>query len=228
VLRRCITHLIAPAFLGALLLTGSLEIAVDFLRVDDGPLDPVTAEAPTGVRALAALPVRPVDTLTTASTHAPEPRPVPSSPEASATVTLAPPYTVLDGRTLSSRNITVTLAGIEGPAARAICLDGKRQKWACGLQARAALSKLVRQRNLRCRPAQSGAGPALLSECSMGDEDLARTLVRQGWARPTRERAIAVQPEIEVARRARAGLWNGNWMLVEAEQAEAPAKALIP
>jgi endonuclease YncB( thermonuclease family) len=222
VLRRAILFLICPAVLGALLLIGLLEVGAAYLKMGNGPADAPVAASPGPSPVLAVEP-QPADTLATASTTPaamvaaappPAPGPAPNVP-APSILTLEGPFTILDGRTLATQDVTITLAGIDGPDARAICVDARRQRWACGLRARAALSRLVQEQSLSCRPLQGEGSSRLLSECSVGEEDLARTLVRQGWARPIRDGAPRLQRDMESARRAHAGLWNGDWTLVQ-------------
>jgi endonuclease YncB( thermonuclease family) len=223
VVRRSIIFVVAPAAVGALVLIALLEIAVAYLRVEDGTLDSPVAVAASAPENRLALQGGPVDSLATASTSATELSTPASGGPAPVSLVLTGPFAILDGRTLATRDLTVVLADIAGPDARAVCIDAKRRRWACGLHARAALSRLVQQRSLSCRPAPGRNDSPILAACTVDEEDLARTLVRQGWARPIRDGASRFQQETEVARRGRAGLWNGGWTLVETARAEAAA-----
>jgi endonuclease YncB( thermonuclease family) len=131
---------------------------------------------------------------------------------------LEPPYRILDGLTLAAGRVTVTLDGLEGPPAKAACRGSEGALWACGLQARAALNNATRQRRLSCR----GTGrtetlptgeEAMRTACIAEGEDLARRLVVEGWAKPAPDRP-EFRGEVEEARGAGRGLWNGGWSLV--------------
>lgn len=129
------------------------------------------------------------------------------------------PLSSVDGTSFRRGDEIVRLRGIEGPARDAVCFDAEGYRWACGLQARAALHNAVAQRSFQCRPRRVIAPSEIAADCAVtgGDGpqgDLARLLVAQGWARPDLEAADALRLELEQARAARRGLWRGDWRLV--------------
>lgn len=121
---------------------------------------------------------------------------------------LLPPYEVVDAVTIKTPLLTVRLAYVDGPGARAVCTGEDGRLWACGLRGRAALHNLVRQSTLRC-----SALPTDQSEtearCDGPNGDLAGELVLQGWARPIGPELYG--PAVEAARAEKRGLWNGDW-----------------
>jgi endonuclease YncB( thermonuclease family) len=134
---------------------------------------------------------------------------------------VVPPFELVTGTQFSSGTVVIALAGIEGPPRNAICLDSMRQKWSCGLQARAALSNLLRQGPVACRravpvadtPAQNPVGTVLV-DCMVGAQDLAAEIVRLGFGRLV---GLAGADRIraqEAARFEGRGLWNGDWTIL--------------
>ena len=128
---------------------------------------------------------------------------------------LKPPYVIFDGVTFGPETARATrLAGLVSPLATSVCFDRAGQLWACGLQARAALSRLVSNQEVECRPTGPPAeGGAVESVCKAGSiMDLGRVLVEQGFARTTTTQSSLSAVEA-AAKEAGAGLWNGGWRL---------------
>ena len=119
----------------------------------------------------------------------------------------------------------VRLHGVEGPGPDAVCAGEAGQgRWACGLQARAALHNLVAGRNLSCQPRKALGQGIVSAECLLLSaegqpaEDLAHRLVLQGWARPAAGAEARLQGPAAQARAARSGLWRGDWSIESAER----------
>ncbi|CAN5387251.1 thermonuclease family protein [soil metagenome] len=122
--------------------------------------------------------------------------------------------TVRDGGTLDVAGVTYRLDGIDAPAVDQTCIDEHADSWTCGVNARERLSKLIGDRNVRCKDLgtdatfkQRHAGVCTIE----GDKDsLNLQLVRTGFA-------ISAEPALKgsfkadeaTARDARQGLWRG-------------------
>ncbi len=130
---------------------------------------------------------------------------------------LPPPLVSIDGTGFRRGEETIRLDGVVGPRAGDVCLDGLR--WSCGLQARAALHNLVAGRSMSCQPRRALANAVMSADCRLEgkdaspDEDVARLLVQQGWARPAAGREADFAAELDQARAANAGLWRGGWVI---------------
>jgi endonuclease YncB( thermonuclease family) len=121
---------------------------------------------------------------------------------------------VRDGGTLDIAGVTYRLDGIDAPAVDQTCIDEHADSWACGVDMRDRLSKMIGDRNVSCE--DLGADAAFKQRraglCTIdGDKDsLNRQLVRQGYA-------VSVEPSVKgrfktdetAARDARQGLWSG-------------------
>lgn len=94
--------------------------------------------------------------------------------------------TVKDGDTLQIADITYRLDGIDAPEFDQMCIDDHADPWACGLEARDQLTKLIAGRGVQCRD----LGPDKtfnkwhLGICNVDGEadSLNQLLVRRGYA----------------------------------------------
>lgn len=130
-----------------------------------------------------------------------------------------PPLRSIDGTSFRHGDETVRIDAVAGPAAADICRDGAAL-WSCGLQARVALHNLVARRPILCQPRRTLAEGAMGADCRLQARDglpagdMARRLVRQGWARPLAAREADFAAELGEAKAAGNGLWRGGWTVV--------------
>jgi endonuclease YncB( thermonuclease family) len=121
---------------------------------------------------------------------------------------------VRDGGTLEIAGVTTRLDGIDAPAVDQTCIDVHADSWACGVDARDRLTKLIGNRNVNCQDLGPDASfrQRRAGLCAAdGDKDsLNRQLVRTGFA-------VSSEPSLKgrfktdeaTAKAARAGLWSG-------------------
>ena len=123
---------------------------------------------------------------------------------ASTVITLRPPYEVVDVRTIRASGRTITLAGIEGFAQSATCRARDGTRWSCAKLARDALRSRIGSQSLRCSTEGQASAAMFVATCTtLSGEDLARTLVAEGWAR-ARRRPLAIWVRDESSRGTRA------------------------
>lgn len=132
----------------------------------------------------------------------------------SSSRTWAATATVKDGGTLQLGNVTYRLDGIDAPAFDQLCIDEHADSWACGIEARDQLVKLIGGRQVRCD--DLGVDPTFkkrrLGVCKIeGDTtSLSQLLVRQGFALNIDASATGRFNTDEArARDDRQGLWKG-------------------
>lgn len=117
--------------------------------------------------------------------------------------------TVVDGDSLRLSGADVRLAGIDAPEYRQQCRDERQQSYACGKQARTALVSMINGREVQCISVETDRYGRAISDCKAGEINLAREMVRQGWAIAYRDfRYSGVEVE---ARRAKRGIWAGEF-----------------
>jgi endonuclease YncB( thermonuclease family) len=120
---------------------------------------------------------------------------------------------VRDGGTIQLADITYRLDGIDAPELDQICIDEHADAWACGVEARDQLSRLINSRAVRCEDV--GLAPykkRRIGICTVEGEgaSLNQLLVRQGFALNFEPYARGRFREDEAAAKAdRKGLWKG-------------------
>ena len=126
---------------------------------------------------------------------------------------------VRDGGTLQLADVTYRLVGVDAPALDQTCIDEHADAWACGLEARDQLSRLIGGREVRCE--DLGLAPYKkrhLGACTVEGESasLNQLLVRQGFALNFEPDAKGRFKEDEAsAKRDRRGLWKGCFVAPE-------------
>lgn len=113
---------------------------------------------------------------------------------------------VNDGDTLTLAGRRIRLRGIDAPEYNQSCTRAGAA-YACGRQSRRELETLIAGRSVTCEGWERDKYDRLLAVCRVGDVDLNRKLVEEGWAVAYGDYADA---EL-AARRARKGLWAGEF-----------------
>jgi endonuclease YncB( thermonuclease family) len=124
---------------------------------------------------------------------------------------LAATAVVRDGGALQLANITFRLDGIEAPAVDQMCIDDHADSWACGVEARDQLIKLIGGKQVRC--GDLGPDPAAkkrrLGLCIVEGEtvNLNQLLVQKGFALADAKGKF--KADEMAAKTERRGLWKG-------------------
>jgi endonuclease YncB( thermonuclease family) len=127
---------------------------------------------------------------------------------------LAASAVIKDAGTVQLGNTTFRLDGIDAPALDQLCTDEHADVWACGIEARDQLTKLIGGKQVRCD--DIGADPSFkkrrLGVCKIeGDPtSLSQLLVQKGYALNLEASATGrFKPDEAAARDNRTGLWKG-------------------
>jgi endonuclease YncB( thermonuclease family) len=121
---------------------------------------------------------------------------------------------VHDGHTIQLGDITYRLDGIDAPELDQTCIDDHADPWSCGVDARDQLTKLIKDRSVRCDDLglDKTTSRRHIGVCSVEGEtaSLNQQLVKLGFAIST-EPALKVQlkDDAAAARAGNAGLWKG-------------------
>jgi endonuclease YncB( thermonuclease family) len=121
---------------------------------------------------------------------------------------------VKDGGTIQLAGTTYRLDGIDAPELDQICVDDRADPWACGVEARDRLARLIGKRDVRCRDvgADTTYGKRRIGLCNVDGENtsLNQMLVREGFALNFEPAAKGrFKADEAAARDAHAGLWQG-------------------
>ena len=99
---------------------------------------------------------------------------------------LAAEVTVRDGDTIQFAGVTYRLDGIDAPEFDQTCIDDQAEPWACGVEARDQLAKLIDKRGVHCEDLgpDKSYGKWHVGICSVDGEtaSLNQLMVRQGFA----------------------------------------------
>lgn len=143
------------------------------------------------------------------------------------TETLTGTAYVIDGDTVALGRTHVRLKGMDAPEMGQSCRRGETG-YRCGQEARAVLRGKIGSAPIRCDGEGHDQYKRVLARCFLGETELNRWMVRQGWAVAYGD----YRAEESEARRAGLGLWAGSfetpsaWRREQAgEQEERPAAA---
>lgn len=114
---------------------------------------------------------------------------------------------VIDGDSLFVQGVEIRLKGIDAPELAQDCMRGGRA-WPCGREAAAALGRLTRERIVRCSGNERDAHDRLLADCLVGETNVNRWLVANGWA----VSFGAFTLEEREARAGKRGIWTGTFV----------------
>jgi endonuclease YncB( thermonuclease family) len=118
---------------------------------------------------------------------------------------------VVDGDSLEVSGHRIRLFGIDAPESTQDCRDPRGRSYACGREARDALSAAISGQPVSCTPVGESYGRDV-SMCSTGGHDLSETMVRSGHALELRQYSRGRYADAErEARSARRGLWAGDF-----------------
>ena len=105
----------------------------------------------------------------------------------------------------------VRLLSIDAPEARQECDDEAGNIWACGREAARTLQRLTRNAQVQCRGSAVDKYGRVLAHCLAGKLDLNKEMVRLGFAVSDQEQGFVYASEQSEARRARRGIWQGEF-----------------
>ena len=126
---------------------------------------------------------------------------------------------VIDGNTIEIAGERIRLHGIDAPEAKQTCAAAGRV-WACGLEATAALTAKIGGNEVTCRGQTRDRYRRLVAVCYIAYQrpnlliqlNLNSFMVRQGWALAYRRYSEEYVDEESAARKARSGLWRGQFV----------------
>jgi endonuclease YncB( thermonuclease family) len=124
-------------------------------------------------------------------------------------IAVGPPYDIADVRTIRARGRTITLAGIEGFDQNSTCRARDGTRWSCAKLARDALRSRIGNQSLRCSTEAQASAVVFVATCTTSSgEDLARTLVADGWVRVLDDARQHYGAEAKAAEEQGLGLWG--------------------
>jgi endonuclease YncB( thermonuclease family) len=127
---------------------------------------------------------------------------------------------VVDGDTLRIGDRTLRLNGMDAVELRQLCRNADGSSWACGLEARDALTEMVAAEGLVCNARGSAGYGRASGDCrTNASTSLAADLVTQGWAVGDKHQSLVRRlvsdgkfaAEEAEAKAAKRGIWRGTF-----------------
>jgi endonuclease YncB( thermonuclease family) len=109
-------------------------------------------------------------------------------------------------------NNRIRLYGIDAPSVDQLCLDGKGERWSCGVAARDELTKHTEGRNWTCHLSQTDRRGRSMARCEVDGEDIQKWLVRSGWALAYARFSHDYDADETAARETKVGMWQGAFI----------------
>ena len=116
---------------------------------------------------------------------------------------------MIDGDTVELHGTHIRLNGIDAPESHQTCKDAAGTDYRCGQKAALALSDEIGTGTLSCTVLGLDRYGRSISSCFVGDMDVNRWMVQQGWALAYRQYSTEYVLDEDAARERHAGVWQG-------------------
>jgi endonuclease YncB( thermonuclease family) len=150
-----------------------------------------------------------------------------------ADTTITGVASIVDADTLEIRSERIRLVGVDAPESGQKCLSVDAKLVRCGSIAANALDKWINRNPVTCEIEGKDRYGRFLGECSVRGTSVQQWLVTNGHALAYRSYSTAYVPAELTARRAKAGIWAGNfvapwdWRQGLRLKGEKPTKAML-
>ncbi len=135
-----------------------------------------------------------------------------AAPSSAAAETIVGTGVAVDGDSLTVEGAQVRLHGIDAPELDQPCrLDN--ETWSCGRDSKEQLQALLAVGTVTCTGDERDVYGRLLAICQVGQFDINRTMVAEGWATAYRNYCDAYVADETRARAARQGIWRSQFDL---------------
>lgn len=119
---------------------------------------------------------------------------------------------VVDGDTIHIAKIKYRLHGIDAPEIRQICQINE-ENYNCGIASKDFLISLIGDQPVKCEQKDLDRYKRVVAECFVGDINLNKKLVRNGWALAYRDYSKDYIADEEFAKANKLGMWEGTFIL---------------
>lgn len=119
---------------------------------------------------------------------------------------------IVDGDTVQFGETRLQIEGIDAPQTDQLCFDDAGSRWKCGIAATEQLRHNAGRMSWKCEVVRKTLHGRLLAKCSAGGEDIARQMVRNGWALASTTGSTAYLAIEAEAIASGAGLWSGAFV----------------
>ena len=119
---------------------------------------------------------------------------------------------IREGDQVQIGNTRIRLGGIDAPSVDQLCLNGKGERWTCGVAARDELIRHTDKKTWVCRTRQLDRRGRTVARCDVDGEDIQKWMVTNGWALSYVRFSHDYDADEKAAREAKAGMWAGAFI----------------
>ena len=129
-------------------------------------------------------------------------------------------FIAIDGDSLRKGDNEYRMHAINAPELHQTCKSASGANYPCGHDAQKALRALVAGKSLECRILETDRYGRFVATCTAGETDINAEMVRQGWAIAYRQHGLDYVAAESQAKKARRGIWQGQFETLEDWRAE--------
>lgn len=118
---------------------------------------------------------------------------------------------VVDGDTIHINKIKYRLHGIDAPEIKQLCKINKTN-YKCGVKSKEFLASLIGNKSVKCNHKDIDRYKRIVAECFVGQTNLNKELVRNGWALAYRDYSNDYVEDEKFAKENKKGMWMGTFI----------------
>ncbi|MFL2663144.1 MAG: thermonuclease family protein [Alphaproteobacteria bacterium] len=118
---------------------------------------------------------------------------------------------IIDGDTIHINKFKYRLHGIDAPEMKQLCKI-KEKNYKCGIKSKDFLVSLIGKQSVKCNKKDIDRYKRIVAECFVGQTNLNKELVRNGWALAYRDYSKDYIVDEEFAQENNLGLWKGTFI----------------
>jgi len=126
-------------------------------------------------------------------------------------LTLSKNLEVIDGDTIKDGKDKIRLYGVDAPELRQKCQNKREKDYSCGEEAKNKLKQLIKGKTVKCRVKNLDKYQRKVSVCYVGDMDVNRKMVQEGYAVVDYKYSDDYEMEEEIAIYEKKGIWQGEF-----------------
>ena len=118
---------------------------------------------------------------------------------------------VVDGDTIHINKIKYRFHGIDAPEIKQLCKINKTN-YKCGVKSKEFLVSLIGNKSVKCNHKDIDRYKRIVAECFVGQTNLNKELVRNGWALAYRDYSKDYVEDEKFAKENKMGMWMGTFI----------------
>ena len=118
---------------------------------------------------------------------------------------------IIDGDTIHINKIKYRLHGIDAPEMNQLC-KVKEENYMCGVKSKDFLVSLIANQSVKCEKIDIDRYKRIVAECFVGQTNINKELVRNGWALAYRDYSRDFINDEEFAKNNKLGIWKGTFI----------------